>query len=152
MSLNAGIESARAGEAGKGFTVVASEVKALANKTGDSVAEINGVIQDMCVVSETMVQTLKDIGASMTSVRNAATEIDTSLSDQRQNSDEITKSISDSSEISKSVAVASSELAQGAMESSNVSCNVNAVSDQLAHKSKNLKKFIDNFLSEVRAV
>ena len=152
LSLNAGIESARAGEAGKGFTVVASEVKALANKTGDSVTEINGVIQDMCVVSETMVQTLKDIGASMTSVRNAATEIDTSLSDQRQNSDEITKSISDSSEISKSVAVASSELAQGAMESSNVSCNVNAVSDQLAHKSKNLKKFIDNFLSEVRAV
>ena len=86
------------------------------------------------------------------SVRDAASEIDTSLTDQRKNSDEIAKSISNSSDISKSVAMASSELTQGAMESSNVSCQVNSVSDQLARKSAKLKGFIDDFLSDVRAV
>ena len=44
LSLNASIEDVRAGQSGKGFAVVADEVARLAEKTQDSISEIETAV------------------------------------------------------------------------------------------------------------
>jgi len=57
LSLNASIEAVKAGEAGKSFGVVAQEVRALAEQSGQGAATIGKIVEDMLAAVQTTLST-----------------------------------------------------------------------------------------------
>lgn len=65
LALNAGVEAARAGDAGKGFSVVANEVRALAQRSSDAAREIKDLIDACTEHVETGVDLVGRAGAAL---------------------------------------------------------------------------------------
>ena len=86
LALNAAIEAARAGEHGRGFAVVADEVRKLAEKTQDSLGQINntinGVLQGIVKASKTITANSEEIYKMVETadvVRRTATDLTESM-------------------------------------------------------------------------
>ncbi|GAB6108013.1 methyl-accepting chemotaxis protein [Fusibacter bizertensis] len=96
LSLNAAIEAARAGEAGRGFSVVADEIKKLADLSKETTGMINSQLKVMEKQSKDTVQSMMDMKGisgdqktavdktfkSFKSISNATDEINEKVTNQ----------------------------------------------------------------------
>lgn len=94
LSLNATIEAARAGEFGKGFSVVASEIKNLANQTAISTRQISDEVSGIQEISSNVDTSVRSIIDAAASVNTYVSTVASAIEEQSA----VTKDISRSSQ------------------------------------------------------
>ena len=80
LALNAAVEAARAGESGRGFSVVASEVRSLAQRSAESAREIRNLIKMSSTQVESSVEKIKTAGEGMTQILAGIRAVSSSIS------------------------------------------------------------------------
>ncbi|AWK51659.1 chemotaxis protein [Clostridium beijerinckii] len=106
LSLNASIEAARAGEAGRGFTVVAQEVKKLAERSAESAGQISNTINEINFCID---QTMDAMNKSM----NKVLEGNDIANNTKQVFNEIINAVGTTNNVTEEINIAISKQTQG---------------------------------------
>ncbi len=91
LSLNASIEAAKAGAAGKGFSVVAQEIRKLADLTRTVSDQVSAVIRDNNRGVEKGVGRIKGLGTGFVEIMKRSEEIRTMVSDNSQALEDVSR-------------------------------------------------------------
>lgn len=142
LALNATIEAARAGEAGKGFTVVAHEVKNLADQTARSTAEITRLIADIQSATQHAVAAVSGVGRTIGSIDHISASVAAAMEEQSAATQEISRNVVETTAAAREVASLIASVSQNAGETQGQAAAVHATSDKVAGSIQALRQVL----------
>ncbi len=169
LALNASIEASRAGEAGRGFSVVADEIRILAEQSKTSSENISELLKNVSKQSDAVVLDTKNVDSQFSSqidiVNNIASSFGGIISDMEKllpginvvnkciieannKKSIIISDIENSSSSAEEISASSEEIAALAEELSSSTEEVTNASETLSHMVNNVMDNVDKFKME----
>jgi len=166
LALNAAIEAARAGEAGRGFSVVADEIRQLAEESEEATTQIGGLVKEIQngvgnavskmdsteEVVDSSVSAIKNTGNTFEKINSAALrlrELIENINQQSEkvnvNSREVEATVQEIARVSEEAASNSEEVAAASEEQSASTEEIVSAAEDLANMANNLTEAVNKF-------
>jgi methyl-accepting chemotaxis protein len=163
LALNAAIEAARAGEAGRGFSVVADEIRQLAEESEDATNQIGGLVREIQdgvanavdkmdnteEVVDGSVNAIRNTGKSFEEINSAALNLRDLIENINQQSDKVSRNSTDVEATVKEIASVSEEAASNSEEVAAASEEQSASTEEIVNAAEELANMANQLTESV---
>jgi methyl-accepting chemotaxis protein len=151
LALNATIEAARAGEAGKGFSVVANEVKELAEETAKATEDIGRKVETIQGTTDGAVQAIQQISHVISQINDISSAIARAIEEHSVTSNEISHNVAEAAQGATEISQNITGVADAAQSTTQGACNTQQAAAELTRMAADLQALVGQFQYEQRA-